>query len=112
MASPTQSRRVLAALKGAGGRGLTQADWLRQPTPDLGPPITRMAARVNELRELGYRIESRGRRDRCTIYVLTGAVTLEELRDQLVDDLDEAARLFDAHPVKASTSHYDVEVNA
>ncbi len=51
----TQRERVLAALR---------------PTPDGGPPITRLAARVQELRDAGHSIVSDERRDRCVTYRL------------------------------------------
>ena len=47
----TQTERVLAALEHAGQGGLTQVDFLRFPTFDGGPPITRLAARIEELRD-------------------------------------------------------------
>lgn len=69
----TQRDRVLRALQLVGERGVTQADWLRQPTPDGGPPITRLAARVEELRET-HEIVVNGRRDSCAVYVLRSKV--------------------------------------
>jgi hypothetical protein len=65
----TQRERVLRALRRAGATGLTQADWLRQPTPDGGRPITRLAARVHELRE-EHEITVDGMRDSFPVYVL------------------------------------------
>lgn len=66
----TQRERVLRSLRHAGPTGVTQVDWLRFPTPDGGPPITRVAARIQELREEGHEISSSGTRDRCALYVL------------------------------------------
>ncbi len=65
-----QAERVLEALRHVGGKGLTQVDYLRYPTIDGGPPITRVAARIEELRGLGYCIESGERRDKCVVYRL------------------------------------------
>lgn len=64
-----QRRRVLAALQQLGTDGVTQADFL-PPTIDGGPTITRLGARVHELRAAGHAIEPAGRRDRCRVYVL------------------------------------------
>lgn len=67
----SQKGRVLASLENAGRRGVTQADWSGvNGTPDDGPPITRLAARVLELQNDGHRIVSGGRRDKCRVYVL------------------------------------------
>lgn len=64
----TQADRVLAALTRAGSHGITQTDFIRYPTLDGGPPITRLAARIEELRDSGFVITSGERRDRCVIY--------------------------------------------
>lgn len=66
----TQTDRVLAALTRAGARGITQVDFIRFPTIDGGPPITRVAARIEELRDSGFKILSGERRDRCVVYRL------------------------------------------
>lgn len=75
MSGPTQGERVLAALRSAGSRGITQSMF----TPAEGGHvvdglgrITRIAARVHELREAGYEIVKAGRRDHFDVYVLTG----------------------------------------
>lgn len=70
---PTQADRVLAALAGNPERGITQVDFLRLPTIDGLPPITRLAARVLELREQGHEIVSGETRDRCRVYRLVPA---------------------------------------
>lgn len=66
----TQRQRVLQALQRVGSRGLTQVDFLMPSVIDDGPPITRVGARIEELRNGGYRIENHGRRDKCVVYVL------------------------------------------
>lgn len=66
----TQTERILVALKQAGSYGLTQVDFIRLPTVDGGPPITRLAARVEELRDRGFTITSGERRDKCVVYRL------------------------------------------
>lgn len=67
----TQRERVLRALQTAGPRGVTQVDFLRFPTVDGGPPITRLAARIQELKDAGHRIGSSATRDKCAVYVWT-----------------------------------------
>lgn len=64
----TQAARVLAALR-KHGRGITQVDFLT-PTVDGGAPITRVAARVLELKQDGHHIVKDGERDSCAIYKL------------------------------------------
>ena len=66
----TQRDRVLRVLRTVGQRGVTQADFIRWPTPDGGPPITRLAARIEELRAAGYFIASGSWRDKCVVYSL------------------------------------------
>lgn len=74
----TQRDRVCRALQHAGPRGITQVDFLRTPTVDGGPPITRVAARVEELRAGGLRVENQGRRQSCVVYVLRPPVVSDE----------------------------------
>lgn len=74
----TQTDRVLAALHKLPEHGITQVDFLRFPTVDGGPPITRLAARIEELRSEGFNIESCERRDKCTVYRIRPALTLFE----------------------------------
>ena len=66
----TQKERVLRSLKAAGSRGITQADWTGAygPTPDGGPPITRVAARVLDLSRDGHVIAKGAIRDLCRVY--------------------------------------------
>jgi hypothetical protein len=66
----TQRDRVLQALQRVGSHGLTQVDFQPPSVIDGGAPITRVAARIEELRDAGHRIDSTGRRDKCVIYVL------------------------------------------
>jgi hypothetical protein len=76
----TQTERVLAALTRAGAHGITAVDFLRFPTVDGGPPITRVAARIEELRDQGHPISSGERRNKCVVYRLEseGQLTLGE----------------------------------
>lgn len=74
----SQKGRVLKSLERAGRRGVTQADWSGvSGTPDGGPPITRLAARVLELQNDGHRIINAGRRDKCRVYALGETTPVE-----------------------------------
>ena len=70
---PIQTTRVLRALDRAGKHGITQIDFDAPDVIDGGTPIKRVAARVHELAEQGYRIEEAGRRNRCKVYRLSAA---------------------------------------
>lgn len=70
MTELTQRDRVLRALERVGSHGLTQVDFQPPHVIDGGAPITRVAARIEELRGQGHRIDNRGRRDKCAVYVL------------------------------------------
>lgn len=93
----TQKERVLASLEAAGSGGVTQADWSGafRPTPDGGGPITRLAARINDLKADGHLIVCDGKRDQCAVYVLqpaapaevfTGALFEAPVQEQLPDE--------------------------
>ena len=68
MAKPTQATRVLDSLYRAGERGITQGDWLTVSGLDGRGRITRVAARVKELRNEGFEIEVAGERFGFAIY--------------------------------------------
>lgn len=70
MRGNTHRLRVLDALHARGRRGITQADFLG-PVVDGGQVITRVAARVDELRGLGHVVDA-VRDGRQTRYVLIG----------------------------------------
>lgn len=77
----TQTERILSALRTAGPRGITQSMF----TPpeggtviDGGGRITRVAARVLELRAEGYVIVKGARRDGFDTYVLVGYPPVED----------------------------------
>lgn len=114
-----QTTRVLRSLKAVGGTGLTQVDWLGPNTPDGGDPITRLAARIADLKREGHQIDApKGRkRDGCQVYVLKteawvpiepappapaiavasdGSALGEELADAIAEDYGwPRAQLFD-----------------
>jgi hypothetical protein len=67
---PTQLERVIEAARSF--RGTCQADWLAAETPDRGPRITRVAARMQEAEDrLGASFECIGWRNRTKVYRLT-----------------------------------------
>jgi hypothetical protein len=92
----SQRDRVLAALYRRGRHGLTQIDFDLPDVIDGGAPIKRVAARVEELRDQGFRITSGERRNKCTVYRVEGvtsdAGTLEE--PVPATDTDGAPTLF------------------
>ena len=67
--SRTQTTRVLAALRRAGADGISVVDFL-PPTIDGGLPVTRLAARVADLRAAGHEIATRRSRSGVAVYVL------------------------------------------
>lgn len=72
MAALTQRERLLNALRERGFHGLSQLDFFAPHVCDGGEPITRIAARVEELRDAGYVITSAKEPDRgkCAVYRL------------------------------------------
>lgn len=100
--SRTQQERVLRALQQAGRHGITAVDFSAPNTIDGRPPITRLAARVMELKAEGHRIEKTGWRQKCAVYALR-----EERNLAAVPEPAPASpTLFDpsehrAHPVSA-----------
>lgn len=105
----TQKDRVLRSLQQAGPQGMTQVDWLRFPTPDGGAPITRVAARVQELRDEGHPISSSGTRDRCAVYVLKTWVAPVERQPMGADEpaAPAGATLFDPRELSKPLGAYD-----
>ena len=72
----TQKTRVLRALR-RHPEGITQVDFLLPNVIDGGPPITRVAARVRDLRTDGHEILVDGERNGCAVYVLPRPVRVE-----------------------------------
>ena len=67
----TQTERVERALDKAGPRGITQVDFLLPDVVDGGKPITRVGARIHDLkRKRGLAIVKHGTRDECDVYML------------------------------------------
>lgn len=66
-AQQTNNTRLLKALRQGPVRVI---DWTGPTTPDGGPPILRVAARVKELRSVGFPIERTGTASACAVYEL------------------------------------------
>lgn len=77
----TQTERVLRALQAAGDRGVTQVDFSLPDVVDGGPPITRVAARIKDLREHGHMIVGAGIRQSCRVYQLVAQAELAAAAD-------------------------------
>jgi len=111
----TQLERVRAALRQHPGRGICAVDFLRYPTIDGGPPITRLAARIGELVEAGVSIENAGTREKCKVYRLAGGLVEAASgpvpgRERVVEPVPPPAapegQLFDLKP---RSTIYDTE---
>lgn len=97
----TQKERVLAALR----RGaVCQVDFLAPNVIDGHPPITRLAARISDLREDGWDIREAGRRYGCSLY----ALTLRE-RAEPVEQPESLGHLFDPRQASRPVPHYEAD---
>ena len=76
----SQKTRVLRALQAVGGKGICATDFLAPNVCDGEAPVTRLAARINELRDEGHEIIDAGIRDSCRVYRL---VAKREVPDPL-----------------------------
>lgn len=54
----SQAGRVYSALLRAGSEGITPIDFAAPDVIDGGPPIMRVAARIRDLREEGFNIDT------------------------------------------------------
>jgi hypothetical protein len=80
----TQLERVIAAARAF--NGTCQADWLAPVTPDGGPRITRLAARLQEAEDrLGCSFECLGRRGGTKIYRLVAGPEVPRAGDPAPD---------------------------
>lgn len=66
----TGTERVEQLLRRRGDEGIDQSDFLGPETADGGPPITRLAARVAELRGRDVNVVTEGYRGGFAVYVL------------------------------------------
>lgn len=71
MRPPSQTSRVLTALKNAGARGITQHDFDAGSVIDGGGEIKQIARRIYDLR-MEWDIASCGMRDGVEVYALVG----------------------------------------
>lgn len=85
----TQAQRVLLALRRAGDRGITAHDFYATPV-DNGPRISRVAARVLDLRAQGHVIVPAGERDGHRVYVLVGAAGVAPREAKGAADCEQA----------------------
>ena len=104
MTKPTQATRVLAALGRAGVRGVTQGDWLVPGGADGAGRITRVAARIEELRSDGLAIIADGKREGFAIYRLVIEASAPPARERIDT---EGGQLFDLPAQKPSSSHWE-----
>lgn len=72
-AKPSQRDRALAAMR---RHGTVCAVDFMAPTIDGGPPITRLAARIDELRAVGHVIVAAGWRHKTRVYRLEREATV------------------------------------
>lgn len=96
----SQRDRVLAALYAAGTAGITQVDFMLPNVCDGGAPITRVAARIEELRGEGFRVVSGERRQKCTVYRLEQPAA--STASEHAADASGALALFTSEPASAS----------
>jgi Helix-turn-helix domain len=68
----SQAERLLRALRES-PTGISPLDWLDEPAPDGGHRVTRVAARIGDLRRAGHEIVT-VRRGRATLYRLAAVV--------------------------------------
>jgi hypothetical protein len=74
------AQRVLTLARKRGPRGVHSSDLdVAGETADGGPPIRRLAARIDELRNTGHWFNTRKRRDRTVYYILVRDAAAAEL---------------------------------
>jgi hypothetical protein len=105
MTKPTQATRVLAALARAGDHGITQGEWLVPGGADGVGRITRVAARIEELRSEGIAILVDGKREGFAVYRLVLEASSQPARDRVEG---EGFHLFDLPAQKTSSSHWEI----
>lgn len=99
----TQCYRVLKALR-AHPDGLTQVDFLAPDVIDGGYPITRLAARIQDLRDRGAEIFVDGKRNGCAIYRLHEALPVPPPKVVTPAREPEEPALFDPGAAMGSTT--------
>jgi hypothetical protein len=96
----TQLERVVAAAKRF--NGVTQVDFLAPDVVDGGLPITRLAARLWEADQAGYRFECIGRRQRCKVWRLIEDDDVERTAGSTPDHDPPVARVSTDSPSQES----------
>lgn len=87
----SQLERIIQAARAY--NGTCQADWLCEVTPDEGPRITRVAARIRDARDLGYEFEQLHDRNGTRVYRLVSRPEAERSAgDDQHDGKSEASR--------------------
>lgn len=66
----TDKQRVLRLALARGDKGLTQVDFMLPNVVDDAKPITRLAARIKDLRDEGIEFVDGGRRNGMKVYIL------------------------------------------
>ncbi len=98
VAARSGAERVLDLARRRGRAGFHSSDFdVPGQTADGGPPIRRLAARVDELRNQGHWFNTRKRRDRTVEYVLVRDAVTVELALREVGE-PEPERLFEPAP--------------
>lgn len=97
----TQSHRVLLALR-SHPNGITQVDFLAPDVIDGGFPITRLAARIQDLRDNGAEVFVDGKRNGCAIYRLHEVEPVPPPKVVTPAREPEADVLFELPPVSRS----------
>ena len=80
---PSQNDRVLRLLRMRGEYGTTVNDWDRGqgvPAIDGGERITRLSARITDLKNAGHRVEPIEKREGFTVYALLPSKPVAEVR--------------------------------
>lgn len=95
-----QRDRVLRALK-RHPDGVTQVDFLAPNVIDGGAPITRVAARIRDLRQDGHVIEVNGERYGCVVYRLPQPEPVPIPPPEMPEIEPAEQRLFDPPTVSA-----------
>lgn len=90
---PPQRERVLKVMELAGDYGTCQAEWFGMGPDGLGS-ITRLAARIVDLRARGHNIVTAGERRGFTVYRLAPAL-------ELLPEPEPDERLFAPPPIDA-----------
>lgn len=114
--TPTQRDRVAKVGLAAGRRGTHQGEWLAPGGADGRGRVTRLASRIAELRDAGWRIRTAGKRQGFRVYVFDGAPAAPALAvpatGQLEPVLGTADALFEPTAQRPASPYDDLETAA